>query len=60
MMKLCKNNHNAIAFTDEHCPLCKANHAIKEMGKTTEKLDRTIWGLEGTVADLEFKLEKKE
>jgi hypothetical protein len=59
-MKLCQNNHNAIVFTDEHCPLCKHINALAEKDKAIEKLDHTIWGLEGTVADLEFKLEKKE
>ena len=58
MMKLCEQNHNVIAFTCAECPLCKSVKALETREKEHAVTEKKIWDLEGTVADLEYQIDK--
>lgn len=57
-MHVCDDGHDDVAYTVNRCPVCDV---MKERDALETKLaerDETIDQLEGTVADLDFKLEE--
>lgn len=52
-MKLCDNDHPAIVYTEEKCPLCKALDDFNNSEAEAEELREQILNWKNTVDELE-------
>lgn len=57
-MKLCAEYHDEIVFDSGPCPLCAMVKERDELSVKLAEKDEKIDQLEGTVADLDYKLEE--
>jgi len=57
-MKIC--HEHAVVYTDALCPACKSNQDFNKLCEIQATLEATINELEGTVAELSYKLENRE
>jgi glutaredoxin len=57
-MHICDDGHSEVVYTVDECPVCKATKELAAVEKRESKKEEQIYELEGTIADLSFKLEE--